>query len=100
MFNQNGAMPSGATLAFVFIYENPKLREPKLCCYMQNAGGFCMNDSMKDLGHFYRFILLKNLSFLDVRISTHEFVAFFQVVSLMSTGFDNEKVGVENKKVG
>ena len=60
---------------FVFIYKNPKLREPKLCCYMQNAGGFCMIDSMKDLGHFYRFILLKNSSFFDVNISIHVFVA-------------------------
>ena len=59
-----------------------------------------MNDSMKDLGHFYRFILLKNSSFFDVHISTHVFVAFFRVASLMSTGFDNGKVGVGNKKVG
>jgi hypothetical protein len=44
-----------------------------------------------------RYVLKRDLQSLGQQDLLH-FVAFFHVASLLSTGVDNEKVGVDNEK--
>ena len=54
-------------------------------------------NSIYHLIHFLIQSILVRLS-VDQTIHLLHFVAFFHIASLLSTGVDNEKVGVDNEK--